>query len=160
MTNIYTSLIQPQFDYCDVVWTNISKGLSDKIQKLQNRGGRIITRSDYSVRSSEILGRLNWERLSIRRSKHDVIMIFKVLNKLTPTHLFEWFTQTKDVHSYRLRSHDVNLSLLQPKSEYMKKSFMFRDAKLRNSLPKEVKMSPNLKTFKKNLESVVFTFDN
>ena len=35
------SLIQSQFD-CDVVWTNISKGLSDKIQKRQNRAARII----------------------------------------------------------------------------------------------------------------------
>ena len=36
MNEIYMSLIQLQFDYCDVVWNNISKGLSDKIQKLQN----------------------------------------------------------------------------------------------------------------------------
>ena len=33
---IYNTLIQPHFDYCDIVWPNINKGLADRIQKLQS----------------------------------------------------------------------------------------------------------------------------
>ena len=29
------SLVQPHFDYCNEVWGNCNKGLSDKLQKLQ-----------------------------------------------------------------------------------------------------------------------------
>ena len=40
---IYKSLIQPVFDYCDVVWDKLDQGLATRIQKLQNRAARIIT---------------------------------------------------------------------------------------------------------------------
>ena len=38
---IYNSLIQPHFDYCSPVWDGFSDQLSDKLQKLQNRGATI-----------------------------------------------------------------------------------------------------------------------
>ena len=37
LLNVYNSLVQPHFDYCNVVWRNCSKNLSSKLQKLQNR---------------------------------------------------------------------------------------------------------------------------
>ena len=41
---IYYSLVQPYFDYCDVVWGDCSKIRADKLQNLHNRAVRIITR--------------------------------------------------------------------------------------------------------------------
>ena len=52
LKTIYYSLVQPYFDYCDVVWGDCSKTRADKLQKLQNRAAWIITRADYSIRSS------------------------------------------------------------------------------------------------------------
>ena len=37
LVKAYNSLIQPQFDYFNVVWGNCNKGLSEKLQRLQNR---------------------------------------------------------------------------------------------------------------------------
>ena len=41
LLNVYNSLVQPHFDYCNVVWRNCSKNLSSKLQKLQNRVARV-----------------------------------------------------------------------------------------------------------------------
>ena len=57
---IYYSLVQPYFDYCDVVWGDCSKTRADKLQKMQNRAERIITRADCSIRSSDVLSSLEW----------------------------------------------------------------------------------------------------
>ena len=38
---VYTSLIQPHFDYCSLVWDGLSDQLSDKLQKLQNLAARV-----------------------------------------------------------------------------------------------------------------------
>ena len=35
LLTVYNTLIQPHFDYCSVVWGCCSKGLSQKLQKLQ-----------------------------------------------------------------------------------------------------------------------------
>ena len=52
---IYYSLVQPYFDYCDVVWGECSKTRANKLQKMQNKAARIITRADYSIRSSDVI---------------------------------------------------------------------------------------------------------
>ena len=57
---IYLSIIQPHFDYCSQTW---GKGLSDKLQKLQNRAFRIITRENYDIRSEDILNRVGFSNL-------------------------------------------------------------------------------------------------
>ena len=48
LINIYQSIVEPYFDYCSIVWNNISEGLAEKFQKLQNRAARIIKGSHYS----------------------------------------------------------------------------------------------------------------
>ena len=53
LLNVYNFLVQPHFDYCNVVWGNCSKNLSSKLQRLQNRAARVITFSNYDCSTSE-----------------------------------------------------------------------------------------------------------
>ena len=69
LVTIYKSLILPHLDYCSAVWGCIGNGLSQKLQKLQNRAARIITGSGWDIRSVQILRVLNWESLADRRAK-------------------------------------------------------------------------------------------
>ena len=77
LKTIYYSLVQPYFDYCDVVWGDCSKTRADKLQKLQNTAARIITRADYSIRSSAVLNSLEWSNLEEREKKHLLIDRFR-----------------------------------------------------------------------------------
>jgi len=54
-----TLQIEPHFDYCSVVWDGLSQQLSEKLQKLQNRAARVITKSSYNTNSSYLLNFLN-----------------------------------------------------------------------------------------------------
>ena len=89
---IYKSLIQPHFDYCSSVWGNLGKGLEHKLQQLQSRAARIITKSDHSVWSQEILSALNWPNLEERRSQHFKILMYKTINKMVPEYLSNKFS--------------------------------------------------------------------
>ena len=61
---IYKSLVLPWFDYCDVVWDNLPATSAERLrQKMQNRAARILTKSSYDTRSSDILASLGWVRL-------------------------------------------------------------------------------------------------
>ena len=64
---IYQSIIQPYFDYCAQVWGCLGKTLAAKVQKLQNRAFRIITRENYTTRSADILKKLGIPNLEKRR---------------------------------------------------------------------------------------------
>ena len=45
---IYQSVVQPYFEYCAQVWGCLGKILAEKVQKLQKRAFRIITREPIS----------------------------------------------------------------------------------------------------------------
>ena len=53
---IYQGLIEPHFDYCSAVWNGLWQQLkSDKLQKLQHRADRVITKSSYDTSSSNFM---------------------------------------------------------------------------------------------------------
>ena len=138
LLRIYEALILPYLDYCGEVWECLGKCLSDGLQKLQNRAGRIITYSCYEHRSSDILNDLGWETLDQRRTKQLAVCVYKTINNLFPTGLKSWFEPTSQIHLCNLRDSSNNIFIQRPQTDAPKKSFSYRVAVLWNSLPNEV----------------------
>jgi hypothetical protein len=88
---VYQGLIEPYFSYCAPVWDGIGSKLSDKLQKLQNRAARVITRSSYDASSSSVLEELRWNNLYTNRKMQKSILMYKVTNNLTPMYLQDLF---------------------------------------------------------------------
>ena len=78
-TLVHNALILPLFDYCDIAWSNLLQQDIDRLQRLQNRSARIITRCS---RSSEAIEQLHWPTLSSRRSYHKAKLVFLCLHSL------------------------------------------------------------------------------
>jgi len=57
---LYRALIELHFDYCCPVWDGLNNELADKLQKLQNRAIREITKSDYRCSVTALLTKLGW----------------------------------------------------------------------------------------------------
>ena len=79
-TLVHNALILPLFDYCDIAWSNLLQQDIDRLQRLQNRSARIITRCS---RSSEAIEQLHWPTLSSRRSYHKAKLVVLCLLSLT-----------------------------------------------------------------------------
>ena len=133
------------------VWGNIGKGLSDKIQKLQNRAARILTFSNYETRSGVLLDELGWERLENKRLKQLAMIMYKIHNNLSPSYLRRIFTNTSIVHAHNLRNTGVNCYVPRPRTEYAKGSLHYRESVLWNKIPSEIRHLPSLKLFKTSL---------
>jgi hypothetical protein len=56
---MYNALVMPHFNYCLTVWQNNNQTHLDKLYKLQKRAARIITNSDYTIRSSDTFQKLS-----------------------------------------------------------------------------------------------------
>ena len=67
LINFYYSLVQPHFDYCNEVWGNCNKGLSNKLQKLQNRASRILMSAGYDSNLDDLFQALGWRKLFHQR---------------------------------------------------------------------------------------------
>ena len=55
--------------------------------ELQNRAARILTFSNYDVRSTVLLDELGWERLEYVRLKQLAVTMYKIHNNLYPFYL-------------------------------------------------------------------------
>ena len=64
---MYNAFLLPHFDYCALVWNNCSNSLQIKLQKLQNKAGRIITGDCYKSASDSVRAKLSWDTLEARR---------------------------------------------------------------------------------------------
>ena len=52
---VYKGFIETYFSYCAPVWDRIGVTLSDRLQKLQNRAGRVTTQSTYDISSRDLV---------------------------------------------------------------------------------------------------------
>ena len=81
LLSVYNSLLQPHFDYCNVVWRNCSKDLSSKLQKLQNRVARVqMTFSSFDFSTIESFQNLKWSKLVLQRVVSKAIMMHSIIN--------------------------------------------------------------------------------
>ena len=151
LISVYKSLIRPHFDYCSEVWDALGNGLSNRLQKLQNRAARVVLGMSNDTPGFEALGMLGWESLETRRAKGKAVYMYKVLNGLASTSLNDLFVSKSDITEYDQRGSYTSLQLPHPKTEKLKKSFSFSGAKLWNSLPTDLRNADTLSDFKKGL---------
>ena len=62
-------------------WGGIGTGLSNRLQKLQNRAVGVIVGANWYVRSYQILSDLNWASLADRRIKQMETLLFKTVKE-------------------------------------------------------------------------------
>ena len=80
---VYNALIQPHFDYCCEVWDELGKGLSERLQKLQNRATRLIMNFENEHGQSILAcNALGWTSLEECKSLMKAKLIYKTVNHL------------------------------------------------------------------------------
>ena len=88
---IYKALIQPHFDYCNIVWGNCGITLRNKVQKLQNRAARVLTYSSYDVDAGHLFKLLGWKNLACQQQITRATMVYRSLHGLAPNYLSSKF---------------------------------------------------------------------
>ena len=87
------------------------------------------------VNAQIALNSLGWETLKVQRTKAKAKLMFNILKKSGPKSLTDLFTYKNENTHYCLRDNETILVLPQPRTNSMKKSFMFN----MNSVPKEIR---------------------
>ena len=154
LIKVYNALIQPYFDYCCEVWDTLNKGLSERLQKFQNRAARLIMNLK-NEHGQSILARksLGWVTLEERRAQMKARLMYKTVNGLAPQRLCEAFQNLNTIHDHNLRGSSTRFYIPRPKTESLKKSFQYSGAKLWNQIPEEIRNSVSYNSFCKKLSS-------
>ena len=89
--SIYQAQVQPHFNFCNIFQGNCGVTLQDKLQKLQNRPPRVLTRSNYNADVKNLFEFLGWKTLVSQRQTVRATMVFKSLQGLGPENVCSKF---------------------------------------------------------------------
>ena len=145
----FNSYILPHLDYCCIVWGNCNSIAINKVVLFQKRAARLILDADLLTPSKILFARLNWLPFPQRIQFHKAILLYKIFSNQAPEYLSDIFTPVSSIHSISLRSAtDMQLYSPRPKTEILRKSFLYSGSKLWNSIPNHIKKAPTLSQFK------------
>ena len=111
LTSLYTSIVEPHFQYCCSVWGCAGTTEINRLQKLQNRAARIVTSSSFDTPSNQLIEKLGWKTINELIDIESKTMVFKSLNELAPPYLRSLFRKNSQSTSYRLRNTSTDLRL-------------------------------------------------
>ena len=148
------SMVVPLFDYGDVIWSNCSSTTLTRLQRLQNRAGRLILKCPKRTPSVEVRRRLKWQDLNERHNFHLASMVYKCYTGSVPPYLLNCFTPLNSVHSHNTRLSKANGVFINHASHRSAtRKFVHRGSVLWNRLPQHLKQAADFKSFKAKYRS-------
>ena len=114
LNKLCTGIIEPHFCYCRSVWRCCGVTEKHHLQKLQNRGARIITHSSFDAPYIPLV---------------HTLVVFKSIHGLAPQYMSDLFIKMSQLSSYNLHNIATDLWLPQKRSANGLKCFSYRGAK-------------------------------
>ena len=115
-----------------MVWGNCNETQKNNIQRLQNRAARVITGDRYDVRSTDVLNKLGWKNSEECRISQTETYVTKALLGNCPEGINEML-KPQNRENYQLRNNNLVLKLSKPKTNAMKRSFIYAAATIWNN---------------------------
>ncbi len=149
LRTLYFSLIYPYLIYCCIIWGSASATALHKLEVLQNRAVRIITRSPFRASVSPIYKQLNLLKLCDVRRLQIVLFMYKCKYALLPESCMNYCT-INFLHSYNMRN--VHYFAVQPfRTSIREHSICVEGPRVWDSLPVPLQASESIETLKRNV---------
>ena len=151
---IYTTYIQPYFDYCDTVYDgHITVTDATRLQRLQNRAARLVTGAHFRTPTDRLRRDLGWDSLETRRRIHKLTLYFKLRNKpsLYPAYITSIMPNTRQQDTGRTLRSASQQSQPPNRITSYQRSFIPATTKLWNLLPLSIRSITSLSKFKRAL---------
>ncbi len=145
--NLFNAMVMPLFDYCDVIYAKTDNTSLNKLQRLHNRGGKLILRVGKDTATTDVQAQLRWIPLAKRVIYHTNILTYKCLTGLAPEYLSRYFKYVDHPYQTRYREQHM-LYVPKPKTELMKRAFRYNGAINWNLIPITCKNAETLNSFK------------
>ena len=144
MVRLYKALVRPKLEYCVQAWCPYLKKDIEKLEKVQARAIRLIT----GCKNLSYENRLQYTgltTLSERRTRGDMLEVFKILKGFSKVNYNNWF---KLATNSRTRGHCYKLIKSRSRLDIRKNFFSQRVVNAWNSLPSDVVQAESVNAFK------------
>ena len=124
-----------------------------RLQRLQNRAGRVVLRCDIRTHIADIHSQLKWPLWQDSINLHKCLLVGKCLYGEVPQYLQGIFQRVDSVHHHGIRRAEAVQFVPRANSTAAKNMFAYEGAVLYNGLPMVLKSADNFIDFKRNCNS-------
>ncbi len=121
------ALVQAHFDYAAVFWySGISKKFKNKLQAAQNKLCRVILKVHPLMHlREEHYRKISFLKVEKRVTFLKLVMVFKILKKMIPQYLLEYYVFVREVHCHSTRAsrNDIQYILIGLRVKWEKNIF-------------------------------------
>ena len=143
-------------DYASIVWGNTSKANIYRLNKLLKRAARIILNKDYSASSLQMFQDLSWFTMEQRLSFNTSVLIYKIMNNMTPLYLKSHLKPISSNTCRPLRSSsESKLYVPMVKTTAGDNSFSRTAPAMWNSIPLDIRQSKSVSIFKHRMRNYI-----
>ena len=153
MKIIVNSLVLSCLDYCNALFIGAGEQQLNQLQLIQNSASKAITGKYKYDHLGDDISNLHWLDIRKRIIFKVALISYKAIVGSAPTFIQDMFMYTHHGHTVKLMTPFAN-------SRYGKRSFSFVAPRIYNRLPTKITMSDNLKDFKSQLKTYLFTLSS
>ena len=146
----FSTYVRPLLEYCSSVWNPLTLGNIRKLESVQRQFTKRfngLTSMSYSDR----LGHLSIESLQLRRLRHDLIILYKLIHGCFDISASDFLTMS---HLVTTRGHKFKLSVQYSSVNTHKYHFPNRIINVWNCLPTHVAEASSVSCFVRQLDTV------
>jgi hypothetical protein len=149
MSKLFTSLVRPHLEFCNVVWSPLYQKDINLIEGVQRRATRMVP-GLRDIEYEERLKKLKLPSLQYRRARGDMIEVYKLLRgHYTTNH------NLLELHGIsRTRGHNYKIKKKYARTSLRRHFFSNRVTDIWNSLPYNTVNAPSLNSFKNRLDKI------
>ena len=137
------------------IWSKYGvQRLLQRLQVQQNRAARIVTKSGWYTSTKVLLTQTGWLSVKQLIEFHSLLLVYKMRKEGKPVYFQDKFWQ-QSAYKTRLCKNNGLTQSSKIKSDLYKQSFVPRSSFSWNKLPATLRLSPTLKSFKKQLKKWV-----
>jgi hypothetical protein len=151
ITKLYKTLVRPKLEYCVQTWRPYLKKHIDNIEKVQHRATKMIEECRF-LNYEDRLSQTGLTTLEERRTRGDLIEVFKMIKGLNKTDYTRFFTLATN---NRTRGHRLKIVKNRSRLDIRKNFFSQRVVNDWNALPVVVVESESVNSFKNNYDKYV-----
>ena len=149
------AFIFSRLDYCNGMFTGLTKKSIRQLQLIQNAAARVLTNTKKIEHITPVLKSLHWLPVYQRIDFKILLLVFKALNGLGPKYISDLLIRYEP--SRPLRSSGTGLlSVPRVKTKHGEAAFSFYAPHIWNKIPENCRSADTLSSFKSRLKTFLF----